>query len=45
MIARWRRVGVLEPNVPEYLVDNRLIGDKREKDSVPENIEIISALI
>jgi len=35
MIASRRRVGVLEPNVPEYLVDNRLIGDKRDDPHCP----------
>ena len=35
MIARRRRVGVLEPYVPEYLVDNRLIGDKRDDPHCP----------
>ena len=26
---------MLEPNVPEYLVDNRLIGDKRDDPHCP----------
>ena len=30
MIARRRRVGVLESDVPEYLVDNSSIGDERD---------------
>jgi len=35
MIARRRRVGVLEPDVPEYLVDNRPIGDERDDPHGP----------
>ena len=30
MIAGRRRVGMLENDVPEYLVDNGLIGDERD---------------
>ena len=30
MITRMRHVGVLESDIPKYLVDNRLIGDKRD---------------
>ena len=30
MIARRRRVGVLVPDVPQYLVDNSYIGDERD---------------
>ena len=35
MIARRRRVGVLESDVSEYLVDNGLIGDKRDDPHCP----------
>ena len=32
MIARRRRVGVLVPDVPEYLVDNSSMGSPREAE-------------
>ena len=35
MIARRRHIGVLVPDVPEYLVDNRLIGDERDDSHGP----------
>jgi hypothetical protein len=35
MIARRRHIGVLVPDVPEYLVDNDSIGDKRDDSHGP----------
>ena len=35
MIARRRRVDVLESDVPEYLVDNALFGDERDDSHGP----------